>query len=103
MRSTTSSASPVMSSSLRAVDLQRIETSIMMLKQYLVEDDISPLIDVLESIAADPRNEALHDQLSEGIHRSRSIQPNVMPSRMRSSRRSRWSTSTATAMSVSTS
>lgn len=54
-----------MSSSFRAVDLQRIETSIMMLKQYLAEDDIAPLIDVLESIAADPRNEALHGQLSD--------------------------------------
>ena len=54
-----------MSSSFRAVDLQRIETSIMMLKQYLAEDDIAPLIDVLESIAADPRNEALRGQLSD--------------------------------------
>ena len=47
------------------VDLQRIETSIMMLKQYLAEDDIAPLIDVLESLAADPRNEALLGQLSD--------------------------------------
>ena len=54
-----------MSSSFRAVDLQRIEISIMMLKQYLAEDDIAPLIDVLESIAADPHNEALHSQLSD--------------------------------------
>ena len=54
-----------MSSSFRAVDLPRIEISIMMLKQYLAEDDIAPLIDVLESIAADPYNEALHGQLSD--------------------------------------
>jgi hypothetical protein len=54
-----------MSSSFRAVDLPRIEISIMMLKQYLAEDDIAPLIDVLESIAADPHNEALHGQLSD--------------------------------------
>ena len=54
-----------MSSSFRAVDLPRIEISIMMLKQYLAEDDIAPLIDVLESIAADPRNEALLGQLSD--------------------------------------
>ena len=47
------------------VDLQRIETSITMLKQYLAEDDIAPLIDVLESIAADPHNEALHGQLAD--------------------------------------
>ena len=54
-----------MSSSFRAVDLQRIETSIMMLKQYLAEDDIAPLIDVLEALAADPRNKALLGQLSD--------------------------------------
>ena len=54
-----------MSSPSRAVDPQRIETSIMMLKQYLVEDDIAPLIDVLESLAAAPRDEALLDQLSD--------------------------------------
>jgi hypothetical protein len=47
------------------VDLQRIETSIMMLKQYLAEDDIAPLIEVLELLAADPRNEALLGQLSD--------------------------------------
>ena len=54
-----------MNSSFRAVDLQRIETSIMMLKQYLAEDDIAPLIDVLEALAADPRNKALLGQLSD--------------------------------------
>ncbi len=37
----------------------------MMLKQYLAEDDIAPLIDVLESLAADPRNEALLGRLSD--------------------------------------
>jgi hypothetical protein len=54
-----------MSSPSSLVDLQRIETSIMMLKQYLAEDDIAPLIEVLESLAADPRNTALRSQLSE--------------------------------------
>ena len=54
-----------MSSPSMAVDLQRIETSIMMLKQYLAEDDIAPLIEVLESIAADPGNEALLGRLSD--------------------------------------
>jgi hypothetical protein len=37
----------------------------MMLKQYVAEDDIAPLIDVLELIAEDPRNEALLDRLSD--------------------------------------
>ena len=54
-----------MSSPCPLVDLYRIETSIAMLKQYLAEEDIAPLIEVLESIAAEPRNEALLGQLSD--------------------------------------
>ncbi|HYQ70990.1 MAG TPA: hypothetical protein VET88_03560 [Gammaproteobacteria bacterium] len=54
-----------MSSPSPLVDLYRVETSITMLKQYLAEEDITPLIVVLESIAADPRNEALLGQLSD--------------------------------------
>jgi hypothetical protein len=54
----------MMSSPSPLVDLQRIETSIMMLKQYLAEEDIAPLIEVLESLAADPRNEALLGRLA---------------------------------------
>jgi hypothetical protein len=54
-----------MSSPSSLVDLQRIETSIMMLKQYLAEDDIAPLIDVLEALAADSRNAALLRQLAD--------------------------------------
>jgi len=54
-----------MSSPSPLVDLHRVETSITMLKQYLAEDDIAPLIDVLESLAADPRNKALLGQLSD--------------------------------------
>ena len=63
----------MMSNPSRAIDAQQIETSIMMLKQYAREDAIAPLIDVLESMAVDPRNEALLDQLSDvfgrlGLH-----------------------------------
>ena len=54
-----------MSNASRIIDARHIETSIMMLKQYVGEDDIAPLIDVLESITAAPRNEALLDQLSD--------------------------------------
>jgi hypothetical protein len=54
-----------MSSSSPLVDLYRIDTSIKMLKQYLAEDEIAPLIDVLEALAADPRNKALLGQLSD--------------------------------------
>jgi hypothetical protein len=55
----------MMSNPSRVIDPQQIETSIMMLKQYAREDDIAPLIDVLKSMAVDPRNEALLDQLSD--------------------------------------
>jgi hypothetical protein len=54
-----------MSNPSRIIDAQQIEISIMMLKQYVAEDDTVPLIDVLESIAVDPRNEALLDRLSD--------------------------------------
>ena len=54
-----------MSSPSPLVDLHRVETSIKMLKQYLAEEDIAPLIDVLEALAAEPRNEALLGQLSD--------------------------------------
>jgi hypothetical protein len=47
------------------VDAERIETSISMLKQYLGEEDIGPLVEVLELLAADPRNQALRDRLSD--------------------------------------
>ena len=54
-----------MSSPSPLVDLYRVETSIKMLKQYLAEEDIAPIIDVLEALAADPRNKALLGQLSD--------------------------------------
>ena len=54
-----------MSSPPRLIDAEHIETSIVMLKQYVEEDDIAPLIDVLQSIKAAPRDQALLDQLSE--------------------------------------
>ena len=54
-----------MSSPPRLIDAEHIETSIVMLKRYVEEDDIAPLIDVLQSIKAAPRDEALLDQLSE--------------------------------------
>jgi hypothetical protein len=53
-----------MSNPSSSADLQQIETSIMMLKQYLAEEDIAPLIDILESLVADPRNPALLGRLS---------------------------------------
>ena len=40
-----------MSNPPRLIDVEHIETSIIMLKRYVGEDDIAPLIDVLESIS----------------------------------------------------
>lgn len=54
-----------MSNPPRVVDAEQIETSIIMLKRYVGEGDISPLIDVLESITVAPRDEALLEQLSD--------------------------------------
>ena len=54
-----------MSNPPRLVAPEHIETSISMLKQYVGGDDIAPLLDVLESLSADPRNTALLDQLSD--------------------------------------
>jgi hypothetical protein len=54
-----------MSSQSPLVDLHRIETSTMMLKQYLAEEDIAPLIEVLELLAADPRDEVLLGRLAD--------------------------------------
>ena len=47
------------------VDLYSIETSIRMLKQYIAEDDIAPLIEVLEAFATDPGNEALRGRMAD--------------------------------------
>jgi hypothetical protein len=54
-----------MSNPSRIIDAQQSEISIMMLRQSVTEDEIEPLIDVPESIAADPRNEALLDRLAD--------------------------------------
>ncbi len=49
----------------RGVDVQRIEESIQALHQYLSDEDIGPLISLLESLAADPQNQTLLGELSE--------------------------------------
>ncbi len=48
----------------RNVDAQRVEESIELLNRYLSDEDIGPLISLLESLAADPQNEALLGDLS---------------------------------------
>ena len=53
-----------MSDSSKAVDPQSIENSIQMLKQHLGEEEITPLLAVLEALVEDPHNETLVEQLS---------------------------------------
>ncbi len=49
----------------RDVDAQRIEESIQLLNQYLSDEDIGPLVSLLESLAADPQNKTLLGELSD--------------------------------------
>lgn len=46
------------------VDPQSIEESIHMLKRYVDEEEIKPLISVLEALAENPHDKALVEQLS---------------------------------------
>lgn len=45
-------------SSFQPVNAERLDEDITMLKTYLEEDDIRPLLDSLETLKADPQNEA---------------------------------------------
>ncbi len=54
-----------MSESSKDVDPQSIENSIQMLKRHLGEEQIKPLLAVLEALAKDPDNETLFQQLSD--------------------------------------
>ncbi len=47
------------------VDAERIEESIQMLRQYVKETSIEPVLSVLEAMKEDPDNESLLVQLSE--------------------------------------
>ena len=48
-----------MSDSSRAVDPQGIKNSIQMLKQHLGEEEITPLLAVMEALVEDPHNKTL--------------------------------------------
>ncbi len=49
----------------RNVDAERIEESIQMLRQYVKEKSIEPVLSVLEAMKKDPDNESLLKQLYE--------------------------------------
>ena len=46
------------------VDIVKIDTSIQMIKQYIDDASIEPLMTVLEALKKDPMNESLVEQLS---------------------------------------
>lgn len=48
-----------------SVDVAKIESSIEMLRVYVQQDSIEPVISILELMKEDPRNESLLSQLSE--------------------------------------
>lgn len=54
-----------MSDSTKDVDPKSIENSIRMLKRHLGEEQIKPLLVVLEALANDPGDETLVAQLSD--------------------------------------
>ena len=47
------------------IDAGRIDESIDLLKQHIVEPEIKPLLEVLESMSENPYDYALLDRLSE--------------------------------------
>jgi len=54
-----------MNDSIKDVDPNSIEKSIQMLKRHLGEEEIKPLLVVLEALAEDPDDETLVAQLSD--------------------------------------
>lgn len=56
-----------MSESARTIDPQSLENSIRMLRLYLREEDIAPLLDAMDALSQDPRNETLIERLSEAF------------------------------------
>jgi len=50
---------------INSVDPAKIEISIQLLRQYVKESSIEPMISVLEEMAKDPDNESLLAQLNE--------------------------------------
>lgn len=49
----------------RTVDPQRLSTSIQMLREYMDDAAVEPLVAALEALAASPRDEALMDRLRQ--------------------------------------
>jgi len=54
-----------MSESGTIVDAYSVEMAVKMLKEHLADEDIAPLIDLLEQLVADPHNEGLKAQVTE--------------------------------------
>lgn len=50
---------------IRDIDAKEIEDTIVLLKKYVKEESIDPLISALEAVKKDPNNESLLVELSE--------------------------------------
>ena len=52
----------------RTIDIVKIESSIQMLKTYLDESDIGPLLSLLEELKKDPENESILVRISDVLN-----------------------------------
>ena len=50
------------------IDIEKVDISIQLLKQYVKDASIEPLISVLEALKQEPNNESLLTQLSETLN-----------------------------------
>ncbi len=50
------------------VNVERVEESIQMLREYVKETSVEPIISILEAMKKDPDNESLLVQLSEAFN-----------------------------------
>ena len=64
--------------SFQPVNAERLDEDITMLKTYLDEDDIKPLIDALEKLKAEPENEAAFQNMLEVFNNLDIIQGAVL-------------------------
>ena len=53
--------------SSQPINIERVDSDLMMLKTYMDENDIKPLLDSLERLKAEPQNEAAYQQAMDAF------------------------------------
>ena len=56
-----------MANSTKSIDVEKIDTSIQMLKMYVNEPSIDPVLAILEALKKDPGSAMLLDELSDTL------------------------------------